>query len=474
MKFWAAVAAVSLLTASEAAAAPQVLQANPSDVKSRNIEGRSFKLAQIKNVHFNQHGKGPRALAAVYEKYDIELPETLLMVLRQILLDIGFDLRARSLMSARAPDNATAPYNNNTGQGEVTATPIPFDVEYLTPVDIGNPPQTLPLCFDTGSSDLWVFSSNTPVSQQGGQKLFHIDNSTSAQKLQNHTWSIRYGDGSGSSGEVYLDTVDVGGIKVENQAVETANQVSSSFTRDEHSSGILGLGFQSINMVRPNKQKTFIDNALKSLAMPLFTANIRKAAGMSWSLSLPDCLANHETEGNYNFGFIDETEYLGNLTMIPVDAASGYWKFKGTAFSTGFNGTNSAISDIVVPLEHPAIADTGTTLLMIPEAIVQAYYRQVANAYDSKIYGGWVFPCNSTLPDLTLYISSYKAVIPGELINFAPADLDDPATATICYGGVQSSRGFPFAIYGNVFFKAHWTMFHVEEKKLGFAPRSGE
>ncbi|KAK4205271.1 aspartic peptidase domain-containing protein [Triangularia verruculosa] len=456
MKFWSAVAAASLLSATEVAAAPQVHQVNPSDLKSRNIEGRSFRLAQIKNVHFNQHGKGPRALAAVYEKYNIELPPTLLAVLHQILLDIGFDLPGRSLLSPRDAKNATAPFTNNTVQGEVTATPIPFDVEYLTPVDIGNPPQTLPLCFDTGSSDLWVFSSNTPKSQQGGQTIYQIDNSTTAQKLQNHTWSIRYGDGSGSSGEVYLDTVDVGGIKVENQAVGTANQVSSSFTRDEHSSGILGLGFQSINMVRPNKQKTFIANALKSLALPLFTANIRKAE-----------------EGNYNFGFIDETEFLGPITMVPVDADSGYWKFKGTAFSTGFNGTNKAISDMVVPLEHPAIADTGTTLLMIPEAIVQAYYRQVALAYDSKIYGGWVFPCNSTLPDLTLYIGSYKAVIPGELINFAPADLDDPATATICYGGVQSSRGFPFSIYGNVFFKAHWTMFHVEEKKLGFAPRSG-
>ncbi|KAK0729125.1 aspartic peptidase domain-containing protein [Apiosordaria backusii] len=437
MKFWAAVAAASLFSATEVAAAPQVIQVNPSDLKSRNVEGRSFKLAQIKNVHFNQHGKGPRALAQVYEKYDIELPETLLAVLNQILLDIGIDLRARSLMSPRAP-NATTPYNNNTAQGEVSATPIPFDVEYLTPVDIGTPPQTLPLCFDTGSSDLWVFSSNTPKSQQGGQKLFQIDNSTTAQKLQNHTWSIRYGDGSGSSGEVYLDTV------------------SSSFTRDEHSSGIMGLGFQSINMVRPAKQKTFIANALKSLALPLFTANIRKAEA-----------------GNYNFGFIDETEFIGPISMIPVDADSGYWKFKGTAFSTGFNGTNGNISDIVVPLAHPAIADTGTTLLMIPEPIVQAYYRQVALAYDSKIYGGWVFPCNATLPDLTLYIGSYKAVIPGELINFAPADLDDPATATICYGGVQSSRGFPFAIYGNVFFKAHWTLFHVEEQKLGFAPRSG-
>ena len=67
-----------------------------------------------------------------------------------------------------------------------------------------------------------------------------------------------------------------------------------------------------------------------------------------------------------------------------------------------------------------AIADTGTTLLLLPAALVRAYYAKVGGAVNNAEQGGYTFPCSATLPSLTLGIGSYKAVIPGAFINYAP------------------------------------------------------
>lgn len=153
------------------------------------------------------------------------------------------------------------------------------DVEYLAPVQIGTPPQTVMLNFDTGSSDLWVFSGDTPLAQSQGHQLFNANQSSTSSKLQGAQWKITYGDGSGASGTVLTDVVSVGGVTVRNQAIESATQVSGSFVMDTATSGLLGLAMDTINQVRPTPQKTFFSNAIQSLAMPLFTANLKQGQG---------------------------------------------------------------------------------------------------------------------------------------------------------------------------------------------------
>lgn len=55
-------------------------------------------------------------------------------------------------------------------------------------------------------------------------------------------WNITYGDGSSASGHVGTDVVEIGGIVVQNQAVEVANKMSAQFRRSA-GDGLLGLAF---------------------------------------------------------------------------------------------------------------------------------------------------------------------------------------------------------------------------------------
>lgn len=88
-------------------------------------------------------------------------------------------------------------------------------------------------------------------------------------------WQIQYGDGSTASGTVGTDTVIIGGLSVENQAVELASTLAPSF-EETAGDGLLGLAFGSINTVKPNPVHTPVENMITQSDIPpesqLFTA----------------------------------------------------------------------------------------------------------------------------------------------------------------------------------------------------------
>jgi hypothetical protein len=212
--------------------------------------GHSFTVHQVRNTHHVKNGA--LALAKAYRKYGAPMPA--------------------SLTSALSTTYATS---KRATSGSAVTTPEDFDTEYLTPVKIGTPAQTLNLDFDTGSSDLWVFSSELTSKLQTGHSVYSPSKSTTSKKLSGATWNISYGDGSGASGDVYSDLVNIGGVSFKTQAVEAASTISTQFTQDTDNDGLVGLAFSSINTVTPTAQKTFFDNVKSSLAAPLFAANLK-------------------------------------------------------------------------------------------------------------------------------------------------------------------------------------------------------
>ena len=92
-----------------------------------------------------------------------------------------------------------------------------------------------------------MFSTDLDSQLIGQHTAFDASKSTSFKKTDGAQWKISYGDGSGAAGTVGTDTVTIGGVKVEGQTVELANQVSQSFVEDTNTDGLVGLAFSNLN-----------------------------------------------------------------------------------------------------------------------------------------------------------------------------------------------------------------------------------
>lgn len=290
--------------------------------------------------------------------------------------------------------------------GLVTATPELGDIEFLSPISIGG--QTINVDFDSGSADLWVFSTQLPAQSTAGHQLYDHTKSKTFKLLPNETFNIKYGDGSGAAGNVGTDTVQVGGVTVTSQAVEMATFVSSAFADDAPNNGLLGLASSKLNQVKPTKQKTFFENLMPDLAEPVWTADLRR-----------------NRVGAYEFGRIDTTKIGQELAWIPANTTEGFWSFSTRGYKVGDyhgNGNRNGI-DGFDKLEGggvaTAIADTGTTLMLVAKEVAEAYYGQVEGAKHMPHFGGVTFPCDAKLPDLWVDVGGvYAARIKGEDIRF--------------------------------------------------------
>lgn len=142
-----------------------------------------------------------------------------------------------------------------------------------------------------------------------------------------------------------------------------------------------------------------------------------------------------------------------------MDSGQGFWTWTSPGYSVG--GSELTQESIV------GIADTGTTLLLLPDSVVEAYYGQVDGASYDNSQGGYTFSCDTTLPEFTFAVESSTITVPGAYVNYAP--IDD--TGATCFGGIQSSSGIGINIFGDVALKSAFVVFDGGNLRLGWASK---
>lgn len=128
---------------------------------------------------------------------------------------------------------------------------------YYGTIMMGTPPQEFRVDFDTGSSDIWLISSECDhYSCLSHDRFRSSDSSTFTNDKIQTEFSIGYGDGSGAEGTVVFDDMEINGLKIRQQAFALVKSVNGfdNIPID----GIFGLGYQSL---AKTGYPTAIDNA---------------------------------------------------------------------------------------------------------------------------------------------------------------------------------------------------------------------
>ncbi|PPJ51435.1 hypothetical protein CBER1_09353 [Cercospora berteroae] len=392
------------------------------------------KVQLVRNPGFKPKGLGD--LASLCRKYEITptLPTPFTII--HAVVD-GLETASQTLVDALTPgrddgNKTTATTSHprvvtrmvkkpdSTGKtGHLDADNVQNDSEYLAPVGVGTPAQCLNLDFDTGSSDLWVWSTLLPDNVKiKGQKTGHTIFDPTKSRLC-----------------------------VTGQHVELAKNLAQSFEQSE-GDGLLGLAFGTINTVKPQPVHTPVENMITQADIPkdseLFTCYLTSTKD-----SEPDC---------YTFGYIDNDLVKGRpIYYTPIDSSHGFWNVRST--SVVINGTS-------IPLAgNMAIMDTGTTLSLIDDSTCKNIYAAVPGSRYDNDQGGFIFPKDAKLPDLSFAIGDQQFSV--HKSGLAYAELG----GGMVYGGIQSRGNMNFSIYGGTHLKGMYAIFDQGKRQFGFVQR---
>ena len=198
-------------------------------------------------------------------------------------------------------------------------------------------------------------------------------------------------------GHIVSDDIDIAGLSLNNQLFGVALAKSSN-SPNLHYDGIMGLAKSSLSTM-PG-----VLTPVEALAKQ----GLIKEAITSYKISR---LSDGLNDGQITFGGLDESKFDSNtLVTVPNVNPAGYWEAK---FTVSVNGEDLGLQG------RSGFFDTGTTLLVVPEADADAIHAGIPGA--KNISSGHLIPCTTTAV-VAFTIGGQKfAMSPLDLL-FAPVD----------------------------------------------------
>jgi len=305
--------------------------------------------------------------------------------------------------------------------------------QYFMDITIGTPPQTFSVIPDTGSSNLWVYSSKCWASVACWLHKTYNAKDSATSIINGTKFEIRYGSGR-VSGHLSVDYSGIGNLTTRNftfAEVTSSSGIAFWFGKFD---GILGLGFQNISVMH----------------LPLWFESLVNENHLNKSFSIylsPE-------GGEITFGGVDKRKFEGELKYFKV-IEQNYWMV---------NLTHAATDNQQVSLSGrnvKGIIDSGTSLTIVPKWLFKELFESIVVNQDCTGI--------NLLPNVSFSIEGHKfELIPQEYI--ISINVYGQQACILGIRGMEFGKmPYELIILGDNFMRAYYTHFDFEKKHIGLA-----
>ncbi|KAF7315963.1 Peptidase A1 domain-containing protein [Mycena indigotica] len=356
-------------------------------------------------------------------------------------------------MSRRFSGRNFHSYDSMRRQGNVDGTiglGDNSDLLYTVPIQLGD--TTTVVNLDTGSSDLWVITTDCTTNACAKSRTTHLPAKSLSRTGANVT--MRYGDsttGTYATGNIAIDTVSIAGVAIENQLFAAIEDTTNAVVQFG-AAGIFGLGFPTESQIQGaavTKQfgpqattdhfvaSSYADGPLISriaqtgaLEMAMFAITLQRSTidisgtGALTLGSLPPGVDNKTITWVPVRLYKPEEGGITAPTFAPNEVYPLRWEIDLDA--VWLDGRKVPASKIptsggVDATRMSALMDTGNSILRGPKDVVNNILGSISPEYDPTIPNSATLAC-AQAHNLTFQIG-------GKMFPIDPRDLIGPTEA---------------------------------------------
>ena len=312
-----------------------------------------------------------------------------------------------------------------------------MDAQYYGEIGIGTPPQTFKVVFDTGSSNLWVPSSNCYSIACYLHDTYHAGES-STYKKNGTKISIQYGSGA-VSGYLSQDTVTWGGMSGVNITFGEMTEMNQATWIAGRFDGILGMAWKRISEdgITPVYESFYRQKVIEDNSFAFF---LTKEA---------DELGSILTLGGYDSSLSKNQWHYVDLVE------EWYWMIQIDSIYVGSSKVGAS--------NIRGIVDSGTSTLAGAENLIEEINSILGEVKDdcsnlntlpsvTFVIGGVEYPLEPSSYTLQVESAGVKECLDGFMSMDLPSELGNAI------------------ILGDMFMRTYYTHFDYGKSRVGFSP----